>query len=194
MNLNRRTYLKEAAVVTTAGLAFPAHAASAASPQQNLLFSQNFEQLATGVVPSDWLIAGNADQGVVDTTAAEGGKSFRMKGHPGGCWEAISHTEIAPLEGGQLVLQGAIQPTTDGAVGCHKKGRGNLSVRSAFNQTTYPGNAIPLFRFGNDGRITGPDGVDYGSYEPDRWHSFEVKYERSAISLPPLVVPRAEVY
>lgn len=178
---SRRDFMK-ATAGTIGGAALPAGAATGQAPTStNVLLDEDFEGYATGSYPGSWRKNGNEDQKVVDSTAAEGSKSLRLKGSPGGCWEALANAPISLPDSGTVTFSGYVKPTSDGAVGCHDNKRGSIKLRTSADGWS-SGSRTRLLKFHLDGTISGP-GIDLGSYQVDEWNSFEVTYERSNSSV-----------
>ena len=144
---------------------------------ETVLLDEGFEGYGTGSYPSDWTKAGNEDQRVVDSTAAEGSKALRIRGSPGGCWEALADAPVNLPNSGTVTISGSVRPTSDGEVGCHDGKRGAIGLRTETGSWD-AGKQAGLLKFHTDGTVRGVDG-SYGSYDIDEWNSFEVTYERT---------------
>lgn len=177
---SRRTILKAAMASAVGGSALTLKSSqlAAAATSGDVLFKTDFENYNVGTYPDGWTQSGNSDQKVVNTTAGSGSKSFRMSGNAGGCWEAISHHPVQIPDSGIVQIKGQINPTSDGAVGCHDN-RGSFFLRTKVSKEWYPGSAVRLFTFGKNGTIIGMRDTDLGSYNPDKWYDFTVEYVRS---------------
>ena len=143
---------------------------------ETTLLDEDFDSYAVGNYPSGWTKAGNQNQEVTDAASVSGGQSLRIKGEPGGCWEALADAPVDVPTSGTVVVSGWIAPTSNGSVGCHEA-RGGVEFRTATGGWS-AGEGTQLFKFKPDGTITGVDGT-YGTYNVDEWNSFRVTYERT---------------
>lgn len=178
---HRRAFLKASITSALGGASLPilSEKVTAVSSSEEVLFETDFETYDGGTYPDGWTPSGNRNQEVVNTTAGSGLNSFKISGRPGGCWEAISHHPVSIPGSGTVWIEGKINPTSQGAIGCHKEGRGTFLLRTEVSESWYPGNAVRLFTFGHDGTFLGTHDTDLGSYEPDTWYGFTIEYVRT---------------
>ncbi len=173
---SRRDLLRAAVgsvgVAAVTGVGSRGHVAA----EETALLDEGFETYETGSYPSDWTKAGNSDQEVVDSTAAEGSKCLRISGSPGGCWEALADAPVAVGDANRLTVSGSVKPTSNGEVGCHDGKRGAVGLRTETGSWS-AGKGTRLVKFHTDGTVRGVGG-EYGSYDIDEWNSFEVTYHQ----------------
>ncbi|WP_435125635.1 PKD domain-containing protein [Halobaculum sp. D14] len=138
---------------------------------------QDFESLSPGSYPSGWTKNGANTQQVVDGVAHSGGRSLKVKGDHGGCWQAIANAPLGGHPGTDAIrLTGSIKPGASGSFGCHDKYYGRLQLRTSAGGWS-DGSHRNLLSFDRDGTVSGAGGVGLGSFSPGDWVTYDVRYE-----------------
>ena len=149
---------------------------SAWQSSQDILFEQDFEKESLGTVPSEFALAGNQNQEVVDEVSATGTQSYRMSGSHGGCWRAIMRTDL--LDGDArpeaMRLHGYFL-RSDGTVGCHDDRSGRIGWRTVDSSSWSAGSGTGLLQFRPDGEVTAA-GETVGQYDGGEWVEFDIEY------------------
>lgn len=138
------------------------------------IYSENFEEYSPNSVPSDIVLAGNSNQEVVDSTAADGSQSYKQRGDYGGCWRALGRIPLELKD--EMTLRGQYK-LEGGNEGCHT-GSGRVRLRTSASSLWSAGSAIELLRFNPDGTVTS-NGDVVGEFERQEWVKFEVEYDRN---------------
>lgn len=202
---NRRKLLRlSSGIVCTAGIGTgTAKAAHVTADSEDVVLAENFESHSPGDVPSEFVLAGNNNQEVVETTAAVGDQSYQMRGSHGGCWRAIMRTDLFS-DGPRpksLRFHGHFK-RGDGKEGCHDNQSGRIGWRTVEDSSWSAGSGTSILQFRPDGDITAA-GETIGSYEPHKWVEFDVEYHWTPSDetvtqvcringQPPVTVTRAE--
>jgi len=140
------------------------------------IFENDFETDDSGDVPDDFVLAGNTDQHVTDTTAARGSQSYKMNGSHGGCWRAIMRTELfdSSSKPETLHFQGSFR-LGDGGTGCHEDRSGRIGWRTVDSSSWSDGSGTNLLQFRPNGDVTSA-GETVGEFERDEWTAFSIEY------------------
>lgn len=141
----------------------------------NSAFAEDFEEYSTGAVPSDFVLAGNTDQGVVSESSSSGPQAYRMSGSHGGCWRAIARTPIETAD--TMIIRGSFK-RGDGSVGCHEDQSGGIRLRTVASSSWSEGSPAGLLRFKPDGSVAS-NGEVVGEYVAGEWTDFEITYNRA---------------
>ena len=169
--VTRRLFL---GVGSAAVLGYPGMGIAAADFTE---LDQDFESLSPGAYPSGWKKNGSSDQKVVDDVAQSGDQSLKLRGSHGGCWQAIANAPLGGHPGDEPIrLTGSIKPGAAGSFGCHDKFYARVQFRTAAGGWS-DGSGKNLLTFKPDGTIVGAGGVDVGSFSPDEWVTYDIRYE-----------------
>ena len=136
-----------------------------------------FENISTGTLPSFWSTSGNDNQQVVDTTAASGDNSLKMKGSHGGCWEAIGNKGVDIPDSGSVTLSMSIKPTNKGSPGCHGDRNGRIKLSTVGGGGWSDGKDIGIAEFNASGTVSA--GGSTASYNVGEWNNAKITYDRS---------------
>jgi hypothetical protein len=180
INKRRRAFLKTTVLGGLGGVSMGSivRNASADELSDETLLDEDFEYYDVGSYPSEWRKNGNGDQRIVDYPVASGNRALRLKGVPGGCWEALANREVELPNNGMVRISGRVRPTTEGREGCHSK-HASVVLRTS-DASWDTGNGRVLMKFKTNGSVVGPDDGYFGEYTMNRWNSFEIAYDRSA--------------
>ena len=139
------------------------------------IFEEHFESYSPDETPTDFVFAGNSDQGVTDSVSQTGDQSYRMSGSHGGCWEAIMRRELfsADERPDAMRIQGSFR-LGDGSTGCHSSSAIGWVTVDSSNWSNGSGSSI--LNFDSDGTITAA-GETVGEYNRYEWVDFTVEYE-----------------
>ena len=160
-------------LIGSVGVSAPAGALPTGATQDDVLFAEDFESVATGSVPDGFVIAGNSDQTVVGGTAAQSSQSYEMNGSYGGCWEAIARVPFPVAS--EMTILGSFR-RGNGEVGCHSAS-GAIKLNTGASSSWPAGSTTTLLRFLPDGTVKSA-GTVVGEYSPQEWTTFEVGYAR----------------
>lgn len=153
----------------------PASTSATAPASGSVVFSQGFESVTVGAFPTGWARAFGDEQRVVERVAAAGEQSLELRGHHGGCNEALAGTEI-PL-GDATRIDFSVYPSSDGSVGCHTGRQARVTLADEPPDGTYPEQRVELLTFTPDGKRTAHSQY-LGPYTEDRWTDVTVIYRR----------------
>lgn len=175
---NRRKLLQlGGGIVCTAGISTGAAKSEHMTVDSTeVIFAENFESYSPGDVPPKFVLAGNEDQEVVDTTAVVGDQSYRMRGSHGGCWRAVMRTDLFSDRSRPKSLRFRGQfKRGNGVEGCHEDRSGWIGWRTVDDSSWSTGSGVSILQFRPDGHITAA-GETIGTYEPHEWVEFDVDY------------------
>lgn len=171
---NRRRFLyTTAGVVTLCGVGCTQTVT--ADSESEILYENNFETYSIGDVPSEFELAGNDDQGVVDEPVAVGNRAYRMSGSHGGCWEALARFRFSVES--QMRIKGQYRLVA-GEEGCHSD-RGDIRLKDEIGTSWSTGDGPKLLDFGSDG-VVRTAGTEVGEYSEKEWITFEIIYQRDS--------------
>jgi len=188
--MNRRRYLSGLAVLGSAAagcLQFEGEPATstedtASTPSPavtpasgSVTFSQGFESVSVGGFPDGWSRAFGDEQRVVDSVAAAGERSLELRGHHGGCNEALAGSEVPLSDASRIDF--SVYLSSAGSVGCHDGRRARVMLANEPPEETYPDHRVELLTFTPDGKRTAHDQY-LGPYTEDEWTDVTVIYRR----------------
>ena len=145
------------------------------------IFSDDFEQYATGTFPTgNWSYTGNSDIIVDNTTSAGGTQSMVLNGTIAGCWEAISCLPLpAPLSTTNGFLADFFfYVGSNHSVGCHNN-TFYFSLSSTNNWATWTN--VNLLNTDYSGSIFDRAGNSISGYTYDTWNHIKIRYDRVSV-------------
>ncbi|MCD4697833.1 MAG: T9SS type A sorting domain-containing protein [Bacteroidales bacterium] len=143
--------------------------------QEDILWSEDFEDYLVGSYPSpNWSHTGSGDIYVINTTSCSGEQSLRFHGNPGGNYESIPCRllEASTLDG--FVLEFCIYISSDHIQGVHPY-TGGAGLKTECSWTT--GQGVLIIDFWYDGTIGSRIG-NLGMYDFDTWYDIRMDYYR----------------
>lgn len=174
VEIGRRQFLYTTAGVTALGV-IGSTGAVQADTDSEILYENNFEARSVGDVPSEFVLAGNTDQEVVDMPVATGDRSYRMSGSHGGCWQAIARFPFSVES--RMQIRGQYR-LVGGEEGCHS-GRGHIRLIDEISTRWSVGDGPTLLSFDSD-NVVRSAGTEIGEYTDGEWISFEIIYHRDS--------------
>lgn len=163
----------ESSTATGDSEATPTSVATPASG--SVAFSQGFESVPVGEFPTAWVRTFGDEQRVVESVAAVGERSLKLRGVHGECNEALAGTEI-PLSD-TTRIDFSVYPSSDGSVGCHGGRQARIMLADEPPESAYPEQRVELLTFTPDGQRTAHDQY-LGPYTEDEWMDVTVIYRR----------------
>ncbi|MFC6793376.1 PKD domain-containing protein [Halobaculum halobium] len=142
---------------------------------------QDFESVSVGGYPGGWRKDGATEQAVVSERSHSGGRSLRLKGGHGGCWEAIANAPIGGHPGETAVrFSGAVLPGAAGSFGCHDKRYARVQLRTDAGGGWSDGSNRTLLTMHRDGTLRAAGGGEVGTFSPGEWISYDITYQYDA--------------